>query len=411
MHVSESFPLTHAPRILDIQDAGSGLCVLEPNPLFAELIALKQKIDDPPYQEQWDEFKRLLSPYELIHVSRNSARHLENIANVVPLSRSYFKMIEMLQDFKIFAETKAGQKVVTAHIAEGPGGFVEATCHTRRGVVADGAEDAMYGITLKPKADDAAGNRDCAPGWSAAASFLRRNPHVKLHYGHDDTGDLCNLQNIDSFVEHVGEHSCALVTGDGGFDFSTNFSKQEENSLLLIMCEVYTSLRLVARGGTIVCKFFDAQMPSTVDVMNALSYNFFRVSITKPACSRPANSERYVVAQNYHGKYIDCVASAMRRAIQTAVASTPSRMPGRLFEANDPRLLQLVGHYNHQHAVSQISAISKCLAMIDAYNLQEQSLENQFSEIMRGQIQCGYTWCQKYGISTNPSCIYKRSGK
>lgn len=58
--------------------------------LFAKLTEIKQRIDIAPYQEHWEEYKRLLSVYELVHVSRNVARRMENIALYVPLSRSYF---------------------------------------------------------------------------------------------------------------------------------------------------------------------------------------------------------------------------------------------------------------------------------------------------------------------------------
>ena len=85
----------------------------------------------------------------------------------------------------------------------------------------------MFGISLKSSV--------AVPGWKPAMSFLKRFQRVKLHNGADGTGDLYKIKNIDSFVQYVGKHSCQLITSDGGFDFSTDFSNQEETCARLIV--------------------------------------------------------------------------------------------------------------------------------------------------------------------------------
>ena len=42
----------------------------------------------------WDEIKKLTNPYELIYIAPNTS-----IANIKPLSRSFFKMIEIINEF------------------------------------------------------------------------------------------------------------------------------------------------------------------------------------------------------------------------------------------------------------------------------------------------------------------------
>jgi hypothetical protein len=409
MRIKDGIPQKDGPSfassVSHVNNTGAA-ALSPPLPIFAELLDLKRKIDEPPYQEHWEEFKKLLSPFELVHVSRNTFRHMENIANVVPLSRSYFKMVEMIHDFGINDLIMTEEPIRTAHVAEGPGGFIEATCHCRQRYHAHIA-DEMHGITLMPCPVDDKKLRDTVPGWSTATSFLRRFSAVKLHTGHDGTGDLCNMANMDAFVCRVGEHSCALVTGDGGFDFSGDFSKQEERSLLLIMCEVYTCLRLVAHGGTLVCKFFDTQMQATVDVINLVSCAFKTISITKPAFSRPANSERYLVAQHYHGEYIHEILNVLKRTIVQLCCGTTTEAVCRLFSENDPRVVELVRDYNLEHVRKQSGSIKGCLAMIDTYNSDTASSQEElFSTIMKEQVECGYKWCEKYNIDTNPNCIY-----
>ena len=41
------------------------------------------------------------------------------------------------------------------------------------------------------------------------------------------------LENIVEFSKFF-DHNATLVTADGGFDFSTNFNKQEQSSLQII---------------------------------------------------------------------------------------------------------------------------------------------------------------------------------
>ena len=63
--------------------------------LVEELKKLKFEIDKFPYNLYWDQYKRFVSPYERVHLSRNIKKQGDNIAKLIPLSRSYFKMIEM----------------------------------------------------------------------------------------------------------------------------------------------------------------------------------------------------------------------------------------------------------------------------------------------------------------------------
>ena len=95
-------------------------------------------------------------------------------------------------------------------------------------------QDKVYGITLRSCDKD-------IPGWNKAANFLKKNDNVKVHYGLDKTGNIYNIDNIISFSE-LFNNDADLVTADGGFDFSTNFNKQEQSSLRIIFCEIVAAL-------------------------------------------------------------------------------------------------------------------------------------------------------------------------
>ena len=132
--------------------------------------------------------KKRTNPYELIHTTHNNKNM--SIANYIPLSRSYFKMWEMLVKWKLLDTYSKG--IITAHLAEGPGGFIEATNYYRRSY-----SDLMYGITLRSVHGD-------VPGWDAAShKFLKRNKHIEICSGVDGTGNLYNIHNIIQYHENL----------------------------------------------------------------------------------------------------------------------------------------------------------------------------------------------------------------
>ena len=91
------------------------------NTEFQILCKFKSKIDT--YKHIWEIAKRFINPYELIFT--NSKLHIiENISRKTPISRSYFKMIEIIS---LLIPPLSKTPKIFAHLAEGPGGFVEAT--------------------------------------------------------------------------------------------------------------------------------------------------------------------------------------------------------------------------------------------------------------------------------------------
>ena len=105
---------------------------------------IKKKLDIKPYISEWDKFKKFSNNYELIHISSNYRRKNENIAFYIPLSRSFFKMWEFIKDFKLL---QINSPIRTAHLAEGPGGFIEAVCRYRK--LFGHYNDQYFGITLR----------------------------------------------------------------------------------------------------------------------------------------------------------------------------------------------------------------------------------------------------------------------
>ena len=89
----------------------------------------------------WNSVKKLTNSYELIHIT--SKNYNNSVAYYIPVSRSYFKMVEMLNQFNLF-EKWSENSINIVCLAEGPGGFIEAIIKKRRKNL-----DRIFGMTLK----------------------------------------------------------------------------------------------------------------------------------------------------------------------------------------------------------------------------------------------------------------------
>ena len=89
--------------------------------LSYHLCNLKAKIDD--CQSEWDNIKKCVNPYEYVHTV--VPKYKFSISTYKPLSRSFFKLIEMYNTFNL-SEFFLNKNIQSFHLAEGPGGFIEA---------------------------------------------------------------------------------------------------------------------------------------------------------------------------------------------------------------------------------------------------------------------------------------------
>ena len=252
------------------------------------LTNIKAEIDG--VQGKWDIIKKVTNKYEYI----NSCVAIEGLKGVntsvcahKPISRSYFKMIEILNNFD-FKFMKLGA-IKSFHLAEGPGGFIEAISRKRQT-----KNDVYHGMTLMDNHVD-------VPKWSKITNLMKEMQNIKLVFGPKNDGNLYLKHNLDFICKHY-ENSMHFITGDGGFDYSIDFNKQEENSINLIYCEVLYALIMQKSGGSFVLKVFDIFHRNTIEILSLLCYFYEKVHIYKPLTSREANSEKYIVCVNFKRK-------------------------------------------------------------------------------------------------------------
>ena len=357
---------------------------------FEILLYHKNQIDKVSSQKVWDKIKKLTNDYELIHLPNRKFKS-ESIALYNPLSRSYFKLWEIIFDFKLFNEYK--NNIVIASLAEGPGGFIEAINNYRKTYF--NSYDHIYGITLKSE------NKE-VPGWNKAARYLKSNKNIDISYGRDMTGNLYNLDNILYFRDYIytkEKKYVDIITADGGFDFSIDFNNQEQLSHKLIFCEIVTALTVQALGGKFICKFFFIFSELSMSFLYLLNSHYETLYITKPLTSRTANSEKYIVCSNFKGidsSYLD----KLHKIVQDwNTISINDWQINSIFKEPIPDDFKskIIG-FNTKNSDQQIQNIKKTLDYIDN--------NKNIEDTKVYQTKLAKEWCKKYSIKINQNSIF-----
>lgn len=349
--------------------------------LYKLLNISKNKIDEK--NEDWDRMKKITNPYELIHISNCRDKKNNSIAKYIPLSRSYFKMWEMLIDYNLFENIN--DTIYTASLAEGPGGFMEAIYNYRKKYF--NREDKIYGITLQSE-------NKYIPGWKKIAN---NNFNFNICYG-----NLYNLFDILKFSENFKDKKAYLITADGGFDYSIDFNNQEQLSLRIIFCEIVTALGIQKIGGIFICKIFDIFTLFTLKLIYLLYCFYDNIFITKPKTSRSANSEKYIIAKGFKGiKYSNL--QQLYKIIDTWDILTKNGMC--ISDINDidvdNRFIKLLYNYNYNYILNQLKYIDKTIDYV--YKKPDKEL---YKKHTKEQITNALLWCKKYNIKINKDSRY-----
>ncbi len=239
-------------------------------------------------EKEWDVYKKYTNPYEYIHTTIPNRRH--SVSTHKAISRSYFKMVEMIRGFSLLSKRTFlnNAPIRTFHLAEGPGGFIEAVCLFR-----SNPNDRYTGMTILEDEHD-----DNVPAWRKSEPFLRANRNVHIENGADNTGNILHIENYD-YCANVYGGTMDFVSADGGFDFSEDFNHQELTIVKLIWAQIAFALVLQKRGGHFVLKIFDSFFQATVDMLYILSAFYEEVHVVKLRTSRVGNSEKYVICKRF----------------------------------------------------------------------------------------------------------------
>ena len=390
----------------------------------------RTKLQIEPIENSWDNYKKLTNPYEFIHTVVPGCK--TQVSRMKPLSRSFYKMIEICTQFNlckgdkyksignghgrdgnndcVFSNhhfggdsnscmnnynsfmqfvtspeessfpTHHSEPMSSFHLAEGPGGFIEAVCHMRKN-----PNDVYYGMTL-------VNNDSKCPGWKKSKNFLEENRNVIIEKGLDETGNLLSVENFEYCYKKYGG-TMDLITADGGVDFSENFNDQEHTATKLIIAQVIYAISMQSTGGNFVLKVFDIFSNATVDVLYLLSSLYKEVYIMKPKTSRCANSEKYVICKGFNLN-------------NTFNKKLIYKFHDNFHNLNSESNIETFFNFKHDRAyltrVEEINAIfgeNQIENIISTLNLIMNKSTEKNENLKKANIQKCVQWCEKHNIS------------
>jgi cap1 methyltransferase len=354
----------------------------------------KEKIDQLEKTENWDKMKKIGNPYELIYTTYNKRRKNDSISSYIPISRSYFKMWEIYYNFDIFKKFDMSHNLIFGHLAEGPGGFMEASYNYRiKKKKTNYLNDKFYGITLKPV-------NDYIPDWNKIKKIFNNQENVNIQYG-----NLYYINDVKNYIKNFEINKAHVVTADGGFDYSANFNGQEINSCQIIYSECIISLNILKKGGCFICKVFDLFSVSMIQILYIMYCSFEKMYIYKPETSRPANSEKYIICMYYKDNLTQNDKDYLLQIIEKwqELAQTLNENDSVIFNhlKVDNKFINLLNEYNQQYMDTQLFYLRNTLNLIETKIEKE-----QYYDIIYEQVKNAMKWCNKYDVEINKNSIY-----
>ncbi len=350
--------------------------------LYHYLTESKKKIDNNV--NEWDFFKKFTNPYEYIHTPpQNSSR---SVADYVAISRSFYKMIEIVNYFQLL-EHYENTSMSSFHVAEGPGGFIEAMMYLRRN-----KDDTYHGMTLHSDSKN-------IPKWNKLQNKFRFSKNIVYEKGPNNNGNLLDPENFEYCVKTY-KNSMNFMTGDGGFDFSIDYEKQELSATKLIYAQIIYALMLQKKDGHFVLKIFDIFHKSSTELIYLLNCFYKNVVICKPKTSRFANSEKYLICKgflfndtsSYYKPFFEGLklCNSSNNDLKSIFSILRFEMP-RFF-------IQEIEEMNSIFGKKQLSTIHTTLLMIKEHR------NDKVERLKKSHIEKCIQWCAKNKLPYN-SCF------
>ena len=345
---------------------------------------IKHQIND--HIIEWDSYKKYTNPYEYIHSI--VPRYNHSISRIKPLSRSFYKMVEIVSLFEL--QYLLNRDFQSFHLAEGPGGFIEALAFLKKlsnqssnNTNTNTNTISHYGMTLQSSDVD-------VPSWKKSQDFLKKNPQVIIENGPSKTGDLFRLDNL-KYCYTSYYNSMDMITGDGGFDFSLDYDNQEHSSIKLIFAQICFAIMMQKVGGIFILKIFDIFTRPTVELLFLLANLYDSVYIIKPYTSRIANSEKYIVCKGFRGVSGDFITNILSVFREVMDEKNGKQISG-LLDIEIPYLfINKLEEYNAIFGQQQMENINNTINKII-------NREQFNDEYIKSNIQKCLFWCEKHKI-------------
>lgn len=367
-------------------------CYKQKKSLYKENLSLNSTLNkeknkiDAIYEKNsklWDDLKKFSNEYEFVYTS--SYGSFKNISNIYPISRSYFKLWEILHDFDLI-NIKNDEFFISCHLAEGPGGFIECLYKYIIKYITDNFRNIkIYGSTLLS-------DNSSIPKWKLKKN-IQEHFNLILNYSLDESGDLYDINEVNKLITKIGKHNCNLITADGGFDFSNNYNHQEKDFMNLFISEAYIMLNLLKNNGNGIIKIYDIYSKNSIKIMYIISLFFEKIYIIKPLTSRPANSEKYILCYRYKNF---SESKIYFNIFETIIQDKDLNHLNNDKVAVEYNFIEKILEYNRWYTERQISYINKTIKYIDDYN--NNTDKNYLIKLYNYNKKKCVNWCRKYNI-------------
>lgn len=343
--------------------------------LHSFLQQLKEEIDLFP--GDWDHIKKYVNPFEFIHTKVPGCKYA--VCKYIPISRSFFKFIEIAHTFQI-NQYFMNKDISSMHLAEAPGGFIEAL-HYYAKSSSNIKITKSIGLSL-------CDNKTNIPSWNYSSLNKLNNIYIQ-------NGNVCDLTKESNYLYCVKnyEKDFHVITADGGFDFSTDFNKQETMSHPLILAEVLYAITFQKKGGIFVLKVFDIFTKLTLEIIYLLSSCYEKIYIYKPNTSRVANSEKYIICKNF------IITENVRNDLIEIIPSLIKNCNKISSILTNPLPLHFLNKIEEINAVlgqQQLETISQTMTLIT-----HKTQQDKLTTLMEHNIQKSIAWCKKHNFPFN----------
>jgi 23S rRNA U2552 (ribose-2'-O)-methylase RlmE/FtsJ len=207
-----------------------------------------------------------------------------DIKDEVIISRSFYKMWEMLQMFNLTDKVD----MTLVGIAEAPGSFIQAFIKYR---------EKFHTITKDKIHAQSINSFDFNLDY-----YIKKYPKLisiyKTSNKEDSNGDITNINTINNFKTEISKQA-DLIIADGMISRSTINNYIEQESYQLIFGEILTALKIQAKDGHFVLKIFDTFTATTIKLLYLLASFYEDTYIYKPYFSRSTSSEKYIVCRKF----------------------------------------------------------------------------------------------------------------
>jgi 23S rRNA U2552 (ribose-2'-O)-methylase RlmE/FtsJ len=327
------------------------------------------------------------------------------------LSRAFIKLWEIIIYFDLIPNS---EKFTSAHLAEGPGSFIQATIIFRDLLeklkkIKTSKNDKYYAVTLHSDNEHLLMEKEFI-------NYYNKEKPKRLHIletvnkkeiktqkggariGNITNGDITNLHTINLFGGNLKggdgfSEEADLVTADGGFDWK-NENLQEQEAYRLIFGQIITALKTQKSGGHFVLKIFETYTENTIKVLELLRLFYTEVYICKPFTSRISNSEKYVVCKKFNKKsFTTQIAKKLEEMVLVMNKNDKFNIIEMFTDFKlEKKVFNLYKYINIELSLKQYDGINKIIEFIklDNYN------GNEYNKYLDRQIVASRFWVDTF---------------